>query len=401
MAYDKAISSKLSSILRYHIKDYGLMNDEQGYVSFQELREKCFRAADYGKVEEAARNSKYKHTRLSRFLLNEDGTMIRARFKVLASSLNPMSSQQLTSAENAASCSVSGSVLCLSSSSSQQFPSSPISCQEQGSLQVTLPSTSLCQENACSLKSLCTFSSSLQQSTMAGNVAHSAVASPVQGMTSSSSQQFTSLVSSSQGHQQWQEAWSSQGSFTTVPDSSSSSHSHTHATIIHVRAKEILHNAQLLLGFLQAALTWFTRQEYPPSVGRLKQFVAEHRIPSTWLSDSSDTAVSDTPDRRTCLRSIASEYLKFKHVLMYMEDLDRYDQCALLTAVDEDGKLQGWYHFHVDEYVAEWEICRDKWRDSWQLSWAEVEGLFDVGQKEFLPPVPMHGRTQTSSGSWA
>ena len=111
-------------------------------------------------------------------------------------------------------------------------------------------------------------------------------------------------------------------------------------------AKVILKAAKMLLDFLHAASVCLTHCRESPPVGKLRDFVANHRslvVDMDYISPHGEGSA----DRVECLLSIEREYVSFMHVFMHMNALKSK---SLLQAVTHDMVLQGWHNLNMDDY---------------------------------------------------
>ena len=120
-----------------------------------------------------------------------------------------------------------------------------------------------------------------------------------------------------------------------------------------------------LLEFLEVALTWLSGHLEVPDTQSLQHFVGNWRTMAWSLAIH-----SDNPDRQSCLRFIERQITYLTEMYVHGPGWQRPDD--------------RWCNWNLSHFLDQWEIENYHW--SWQMSWQQVEKLFELGQRQQQGP---------------
>ena len=116
-----------------------------------------------------------------------------------------------------------------------------------------------------------------------------------------------------------------------------------------------------LLEFLEVALVWLSGQVQVPDTQSLQHFVGN------WKNTLLFPALhSDDPHRQSCLRFIERQTSYLTEMYLYGPSREMPDD--------------RWYNWNLSDFLDQWEI--KDYHESWQMSWWQVEKLFERGQRQ-------------------
>ena len=116
-----------------------------------------------------------------------------------------------------------------------------------------------------------------------------------------------------------------------------------------------------LLEFFVVALTWLSGRVEVPDTQSLQHLVGNWRT----MSLSPAIIHSDNPHRQSCLLFIERQTTYLTEMYANGPGWERPDD--------------PWYNRNLSDFLAQWEIEHYHW--SWQMSWRQVEKLFELGQR--------------------